>query len=90
VVWDVAPSPDWSRVVYGRAWGLQGRERDSIPPAEWEELARRVGLDVVAVRRGAFVSSGMSLAWAVSRPFIVDVATGAERALPTTGGWRSR
>lgn len=86
--WDVAPSPDWARVVYGRAWGVQGRERDSIDAAEWEALARRVGLGVDVVRRGAFVSSGMALAWAVSRPVVVDVATGAERALSTTGGWR--
>ena len=86
--WDVAPSPDWSRLVYGRAYGVQGRGRDSIDTAEWDSLARRVGLPVDVVRRGAFVSSGMALAWAVSRPVIVDVATGAERALPTTGGWR--
>jgi hypothetical protein len=86
--WDVAPSPDWTRLVYGRAYMLQGRERDSIPTADWAALAARVGLDVAAVRRGAFVASGMSLAYGVSRPVIVDVASGAERALPTTGGWR--
>ena len=86
--WDVAPSPDWTRLVYGRAFMLQGRERDSIPAAEWAALARRVGLDVAAVRRGAFVASGMAVAYGVSRPVIVEVASGAERALPTTGGWR--
>lgn len=93
-VWDVAPSPDWSRVVYGRAYTLLGRERDSIPPAEWKALARRVGLPVEVVRGGAFPSSAMALAYGVSRPVIVDAAPGApsgdsaERALPTAGGWR--
>ena len=87
-VWDVAPSPDWSRVAYGRAYGLLGRERDSIPESEWEELARRVGLAVNVVRRDAFHTSGMSLAYGVSRPVVVDVASGAERPLERTGGWR--
>lgn len=52
---DVAPSPDWGRVVYGRAWGAQERERDSLPAAEWADLARQVGLSADVVRGGAFV-----------------------------------
>lgn len=94
-VWDVAPSPDWSRLAYGRAYTLLGRERDTIPPAEWEALARRVGLPVDVVRRGAFPSSGMSLAYGVARPVIVDAGSlrsdgddSTARALPMTGGWR--
>jgi hypothetical protein len=93
-VWDVAPSPDWSRLAYGRAYTLLGGGRDSIPRTEWAALARRVGLGAEAVRRGAFPSSGMAVAYGVARPVIVDVATrptgvlASGRALPTTGGWR--
>jgi hypothetical protein len=94
-VWDVAPSPDWSRLAFSRAYQLMGRERDSIPDAEWAALARQVGLPQDTVRRGAFVSSGMSLAYAVARPYVLalaPVAPDAEgvpvAALPMVGGWR--
>jgi hypothetical protein len=93
-VWDVAPSPDWSRIAFSRAYQLMGRERDSIPPAEWAALARQVGLPEDTVRRGAFVSSGMSLAYAAARPYVLaltptpDAARAVAAALPMVGGWR--
>jgi hypothetical protein len=93
--WDVAPSPDWTRVAYGRAYSLQASERDSLSAADWAELARRAGLDVAAVRRGAFSTSGMATAYGVARPAIVTVADSAaggarERTLPIANGWRVR
>ncbi|MFL5580689.1 MAG: hypothetical protein ACJ8AO_09955 [Gemmatimonadaceae bacterium] len=88
-VWDVAPSPDWEQVAYSLAYQLQGRERDSIPPNEWADFARRIGLPQDTVRRGAFVSSGMALAYAAARPVVRGLEPGAPPApLPMIGGWR--
>lgn len=88
-VWDVSPAPAWDRVAFSRAWTLMGRERDSIPAEEWADLSREVGMPVDTVRRGAFVSSGMSLAYAVARPYVLAVAPGARpAAIHALGGWR--
>lgn len=91
-VWDVAPSPDWTRLAYGRAYGLLVGGRDSATSAEWDALARRAGLDPAVARGGAFASSGMATAYAVARPAIVAAggSAPAERALPLASGWRVR
>ena len=44
-VWDVAPSPDWSRVAYGLATRIMGGEGDSVPP---ESLAVAVVVPCVS------------------------------------------
>lgn len=90
--WDVAPSPDWTRLAYGRAYALPGGERDSMTAADWEELGRRAGLDAATARRGAFASSGMTTAYALARPVIVAVSdsAAADHALPIANGWRVR
>ena len=94
-VWDVAPSPDWRKIAIGLAFVLQGRERDRIPAAEWASLARQTGLSADSIRKGAFVASGMSLAYGLAQPAVYDLAvapdsTGARRpvVLAMTGGWR--
>ena len=102
-VWDVAVSPDWRRLAYGRAWVLQGRERDSLTTAEWEAVARETGTSAAAVRAASFPASGMAVAFGVAQPVVVDLArdvtaggadsaggTAAHRALPTFGGWSLR
>ncbi len=91
-VWHAAPSPDWRRIAYGRAYVLNARERDSLTTAEWSALARKLGMPGADVRASAFMSSGMAIAFGVAQPAIVESSAGAAattRLLPTTaGGWR--
>jgi hypothetical protein len=96
-VWDVAPSPSWSLLAYGRAYVIQAGGRDSVLPAQWDNLAARTGLPRDSVRRGAFVSSGMAIAFGFAQPVLVDVSpevtaaaplTGIARTAPIPGGWR--
>ena len=99
-VWDVAPSPDWKMIAFSRAYVLNPRELDSIPPAMWQEVARRTGMDTATVRTGSFASSGMSMARAIAQPGTIKVpadtrAAGANddaapRMYPVPLGWRVR
>lgn len=81
-VWDVTPSPSWERIAYGRAYEIIAREGPELRSAQWEELAQRLSLSVDSVRRAAFVSSAMNIAYATAQPVVVDVS---DRALPTAG-----
>jgi hypothetical protein len=93
-VWDVAPSPDWQRVAYGRAYTTRAGETDSIPPSEWHRLAGSVGLMESTVRKNVFSTSGMVTAYGVARPFVVslnaaaDTSAAAAGGLPIAEGWR--
>ena len=93
-VWDVAPSPDWRRVAYARAYTTRAGESDSVPPSEWHRLAGSVGLLESLVRKNAFPTSGMVTTFGVARPFVVDPTsegdTSAANAagLPIAEGWR--
>jgi len=93
-VWDVAPSPDWARVAYARAYTTAMGETDTIPPSEWHRLAGRVGLLESMVRKHAFPTSGMVVAYGSARPFVVDVMsatagdTASDLGLPIAEGWR--
>jgi hypothetical protein len=69
-VWDVAPSPDWTRLAFGRAYVLRAGERDTVPPEEWQRLEAQLPEDVGERDTGtlrrklkahAFPASGMSL-----------------------------
>ena len=99
-VWDVAPSPDWKTIAFSRAYILNPRELDSIPPAMWQEVARLTGMDTATVRTGSFASSGMSMARAIAQPGTIKVPADA-RAVGATDdaaprmyriplGWRVR
>jgi len=93
-VWDVAPSPDWRRVAYARAYTTRPGESDSLPPTEWRRLAGRVGLSESLVRRHAFPTSGMVAAFGAARPFVIDVSAASDTApardvaLPIAEGWK--
>ena len=99
-VWDVAVSPDWGMIAFSRAYVMNPREQDSIPPAMLQEVARRAGLDTATIRAGSFASSGMSMARAIAHPGTITVpadtrATGASdagapRMYPIALGWRVR
>jgi len=94
-VWDVATAPDWRRLAYARAYVTRPGETDTVPPSEWHHLAGSVGLLESVVRKNAFPTSGMVVAYGAARPFLVDVtlppdSTGGvpEVALPIAEGWR--
>ncbi len=93
-VWDVAPTPDWRRVAYARAYTTRAGETDSIPPSEWHRLAGSVGLMESIVRKNAFATSGMVTAYGVARPFVVNIGASTDTAatgsdgLPVAEGWR--
>jgi hypothetical protein len=99
-VWDVAPSPDWGTIAFSRAFVLNPREADSIPPAMWQDVARRTGMDTATVRNGSFASSGMSMARAIAQPGTIRIpadprAAGASddaapRMYPIALGWNVR
>ncbi|MDQ3697463.1 MAG: hypothetical protein M3373_05490 [Gemmatimonadota bacterium] len=87
-VWSVAPSPDWTRVAFGKAYRVSARERDSLSASQWEELARRAGMPVRDVRAGAFEASGMAVIKGFAQPGVIDVRSGARRVFPVAAGWR--
>jgi hypothetical protein len=93
-VWDAAPSPDWRRVAYARAYTTRAGETDSVPPSEWHRLAGNVGLLESLVRKNAFPTSGMVTTFGVARPFVVeptaagDTTTLQAAGLPIAEGWR--
>lgn len=99
-VWDVAPSPDWRTVAFSRAFVMNPREQDSIPPAMLQDVARRTGLDSATVRTGSFASSGMSMARAIAQPGTIAIPAdpraqgaadaAAPRMYPVALGWRVR
>ena len=99
-VWDVSVAPDGGMIVFSRAYVMNPREQDSIPPAMLQDVARRTGLDAETVRTGSFASSGMSMARAIAQPGTISVpadtrATGASDAAtpkmyPIAIGWRVR
>jgi len=72
-VWDVAPDPAWERLAFSRAYVVSAGGRDSLSAAEWQLLARRSGMSVEDVRRAAFPTSGMAMAYGIARPAVLDV-----------------
>lgn len=89
-VWDAAPSPDWRRVAFGRAHFLRGAREDTLPTAQWEAFADRIGMSLEDVEAGRFHASGMGVAFGFARPGIVEIETGADRVFPVGSGWRVR
>ena len=99
-VWDVAPSPDWQRVAYGRAYVISVGGRDSVGIGQWFVVAQRTNLDVEVLRRGSFPVSGMSGARGFAQPMIEPLAADSisdsplqrhvTTPIPVAGGWRVR
>lgn len=89
-VWDAAPSPDWKRVAFGRAHFLRGNREDTLPTAQWDAFANRIGMSLEDVEAGRFHASGMGVAFGFARPGIVELETGADRIFPIGAGWRVR
>lgn len=105
-VWDVAPSPDWTRLAFGRAFLLRAGERDTVPAEEWRRLEAQLPEDVAAretaiLRRQlethTFAASGMSLVLGLGLTQViwVDSLSAGRVAAPagpthTLHGWRVR
>jgi hypothetical protein len=89
-VWDAAPSPDWRQVAFGRAHFLRGAREDTLPTAQWEAFANRIGMSLEDVAAGRFHASGMGVAFGFARPGVLDIETGADRIFPVGAGWRVR
>lgn len=91
-VWDAVPGPDWIRLAYGKAHRVSAGERDSLTSAQWDSLARAVGIPVADVRRGAFPASGMAIMVGLAQPGIVRLgcagSPGCDRVFPIAAGWR--
>jgi len=97
-VWDVTPSPDWTRLAYGKAYVLNASEGEAVPEATWRRVAAAVKLPLDSVRRNAFMTSGMVPAYGFAQPVVADVSgpttdasiSRGARTLPIAGGWRVR
>jgi len=97
-VWDVMPSPDWTRVAFGKAFILNAVDGEKVPDATWTRVAGAVKLPIDSVRRNAFMTSGMVPAYGFAQPMVMDVSGAATdasiresaRTLPIAGGWRIR
>jgi hypothetical protein len=97
-VWDVAPSPDWKWIGFGRAYSVvdgSGTGTDQLM-----EVSRRTSIDTATLRAGSFASSGMSMSRAVAQAGIIhipdnprQIAAGdsaAPKLFPVARGWRVR
>jgi hypothetical protein len=97
-VWDVAPSPDWKWLGFGRAYSVvsgAGTGTDQLT-----DIARRTSIDTATLRAGSFASSGMSMSRAVAQAGVIRIpenprdSTAADSAapklFPVARGWRVR
>jgi hypothetical protein len=97
-VWDVAPSPDWKWIGFGRAYAVvrgEGTGTDLLT-----DVSRRTSIDTATLRAGSFASSGMSMSRAVAQPGVIRIpddprqTAAAESAVPKlfpiARGWRVR
>lgn len=97
-VWDVAPSPDWKWIGFGRAYGVVGGEGTGTD--QLTDVARRTSIDTATLRAGSFASSGMSMSRAIAQPGVIripddprQIAAGdsaAPRLFPIARGWQVR
>ena len=97
-VWDVAPSPDWKWIGFGRAYTIvpgDGARTDLLT-----DVSRRMSIDTATLRSGSFPSSGMSLSRAVAQPGVIHIPdnprvqaaadSAAPKLFPVARGWRVR
>jgi hypothetical protein len=97
-VWDVAPSPDWKWIGFGRAYAIvrgEGTGTDLL-----SDVARRTSVDTATLRAGSFASSGMSMARAVAQAGVIRIPddprssgavdSAAPKLFPVARGWRVR
>jgi hypothetical protein len=97
-VWDVAPSPDWKWIGFGRAYSVVGGAGTGTD--QLAEISRRTSIDTATLRAGSFASSGMSMSRAVAQAGVIHIPenprdsaaadSAAPRLFPVARGWRVR
>ncbi len=97
-VWDVAPSPDWKWLGFGRAYNVVGGA--GTGSAQLTDVARRTSIDTATLRAGSFASSGMSMSRAVAQAGVIHIPddprqvaavdSAAPKLFPVARGWRVR
>jgi hypothetical protein len=97
-VWDVAPSPDWKWIAFGRAYSVVGGA--GTGDDQLAEVSRRTSIDTATLRAGSFASSGMSMSRAVAQAGVIHIPenlrdstaadSAAPRLFPVARGWRVR
>ena len=97
-VWDVAPSPDWKWIGFGRAYTVVaggGTGTDLLT-----DVSRRTSIDTATLRAGSFPASGMSMGRAVSQAGLIHIPenpraqaaadSAVPKLFPVARGWRVR
>jgi hypothetical protein len=97
-VWDVAVSPDWKWIGFGRAYAIvdgSGTGTDQLI-----EASRRTSIDTATLRAASFASSGMSMSRAAAQAGVIHVPddpravaagdSAAPKLFPIARGWRVR
>jgi hypothetical protein len=97
-VWDVAPSPDWKWLGFGRAYSVVGGAGTGTD--QLIDVSRRTSMDTATLRAGSFASSGMSMARAVAQAGVIHIPdnprqlaagdSAAPKLFPVARGWRVR
>lgn len=97
-VWDVAVSPDWKWIGFGRAYTVLHGEEPVINAMP--EIARRTRIDTATLRASWFPTSGMITHYSVAQPGVIRIpddpraASAGESAMPRlfpiARGWRVR
>jgi hypothetical protein len=97
-VWDVAPSPDWEWIGFGRAYTVVGGEGTGTDFLT--DVSRRTAIDTATLRAGSFASSGMSMARSVAQAGVIHIPenpraqaaadSAAPKLFPVARGWRVR
>lgn len=97
-VWDVAPSPDWKWIGFGRAYSVVGGEGTGTDLLT--VVSRRTSIDTATLRAGSFPSSGMSMSRAIAQAGVIRIPddprqaaaadSAAPKLFPIARGWRVR
>jgi hypothetical protein len=97
-VWDVAPSPDWQWIGFGRAYSVVGGAGTGTDLLT--DVSRRTSIDTATLRAGSFASSGMSMSRAVAQAGVIHIPddprqiaaadSAVPKLFPVARGWRVR
>ena len=97
-VWDVAVSPDWKWIGFGRAYTVLHGEEPATN--DMPEVARRTRIDSATLRASWFPTSGMVTHMSVAQPGVIRIPDDPRRAssvdsavprlFPIARGWRVR
>ncbi|MDQ3674203.1 MAG: hypothetical protein M3365_07495 [Gemmatimonadota bacterium] len=97
-VWDVAVSPDWKWIGFGRAYTLLHGEAPATN--EFAAVSRRTSIDTATLRTSMFPTSGMVTHFSIAQPGVIrlpedprrpaSVDSAAPRLFPVARGWRVR